>query len=280
MSAMLDLRREAEKQPLCIPGLDAVPEDERAAALSNWRERMLSEHVSARVFAALVPKLLGAGVAHRHLLAVSAMIGQELDHALLCARVVTALGGEARVPLPAALAAMPVHEDASPLEGVLRDVISISCCSETVAVSLVSTEREQTGTPALKEVLERILADEIKHARFGWKLLEEVGPTLDSTLRKRLGAYLVAAFEHQIAFHSPFLRMPSATDRAVGIGAPDGPSNWQVFVDTITGVTVPGLERYGLAAGRAWEAAVSGRGGRAKRGIDLLRDQGMQGVMA
>src|SRR5262249_17515523 len=152
-----------------------------------------------------------AGAAHRHVVAASAMIRQELDHALLCARVVDALGGEPRAALPEALPEVPTHADASPIEALLRDLISISCCSQTVAVALLATEREQAGTPALRGVLDRILADEVKHARFGWKLLEEIGPSLDDRQKRRLGAYLVAVFEHQLAFHAPFLRMPSAT---------------------------------------------------------------------
>jgi hypothetical protein len=121
----------------------------------------------------------------------------------------------------------------------------------------VATEREQAGTASLRGVLGKILADEVKHARFGWRLLDEVGPTLDARTKGRLSAYLVAAFEHQIAFHAPFLQLPSASDRAVSLGAPDGPSNWQVFVDTITQVTIPGLARHGLDAERAWSRATS-----------------------
>jgi hypothetical protein len=43
----------------------------------------------------------------------------------------------------------------------------------------------------------------------------------------------------------------------VSIGAPDGPSNWQVFRSTIETVTVPGLERHGFAARKAWRAALA-----------------------
>jgi hypothetical protein len=252
----LDLHREVRKNPLVIDGLDAIPDDERAMALSHWRMRMASEYASARVFAGLVPQLMRAGVAHGHIARVSAMVGQELDHGLLCARVVSALGGDPEHAYPE-LTDIPAHEDASPVEAVLRNVISVGCCSETVAVALVSTEREQATAPALQEVLEKILSDEAKHSRFGWRLVGELGPGLDAKMRERLTAYLVAVFEHQIAFHGAFLRWPSQPDRAVAIGAADGPLNWSIFVDTINEVIVPGLERHGLGARRAWEAATA-----------------------
>ena len=74
-------------------------------------------------------------------------------------------------------------------------------------------------------MLGKILADEVRHARFGWRLVDEVGPALDARTKRRLSAYLVVAFEHQIAFHAPFLQLPAASDRAVSLGAPGGPSN-------------------------------------------------------
>jgi hypothetical protein len=256
VSPVLDLRREVRSAPpLILAGLDGLAAEDRAAALANWRDRMVSEHASARVFAQLLPQLMRAGVWRRHLAAVAAMVTQELDHAVLCARVVTALGGEAAAQLPDALPDVPSHADAEPIEAALRNVLSISCCSETVAVALVAAEREHAGNDALRALLEQILADEVKHARFGWKLLNELGPALGAQTKARLGAYLVVAFEHQIAFHAPFLNMGRASDRGLAIGAPDGPGNWSTFVDTMERVVVPGLDAHGLRAGAAWRSA-------------------------
>jgi hypothetical protein len=53
---------------------------------------------------------------------------------------------------------IPAHEDAEPLEALLRNVISVSCASETVAVTLVATEREPAGSPAIRHLLDQIAA--------------------------------------------------------------------------------------------------------------------------
>lgn len=253
----LDLRDEAARAPLDLGNLDDLTAADRAAALANWRDRMVSEHASARVFAGFFDKLLRAGLPRRTLDHARSAIDEELAHAVLCARVVSALGGEPRAPLPQPLPSLAQHEDASAIEAVLRDAISIGACSETVAVALVGAEREQAGPPALRRVLDQILADEIGHARLGWKLLDDLLPDQDARTRRRLSAYLVATFEHQLAFHAPFLDLPAATDRAVSIGAPDGPSNWRVFVSTMATVTLPGLEQRGLAARVAWDIALT-----------------------
>jgi hypothetical protein len=251
---ILDLRREAARAPLGWIDAARVDEADVAAARTNWRERMVSEHASARVFAALVAPMMRAGFPAAEVRRVAAMAQQELDHGLLCARVLAALGAPPVAELPR-LDDVPSHDDASPLEAVLRNVISIGCCSETVAVALVATEREQAGTPELRGVLDAILRDEIKHSRFGWRLLGRVAADLPTATRDALGEYLVDVFEHQIAFHSPFLAMPCASDAGVAIGAPDGQSNWIVFLETMTTIVVPGLERCGLPTRDAWREA-------------------------
>ncbi|MEJ7734358.1 MAG: hypothetical protein WKG00_34825 [Polyangiaceae bacterium] len=75
----------------------------------------------------------------------------------------------------------------------------------------------------------------------------------------RGSAYLVVAFAHQLDFHAPFLELPPASELAASYGAPCGPSNWRCFVDTMLEVTIPGLERHGLAAHDAWLEALQQR---------------------
>jgi hypothetical protein len=249
----LDLRREAARDPLPRLDLHDVAPDDLTAARTNWRERMASEHASARVFGALVGQMMRAGLPAAEIHRVAAMAQQELAHGVLCARVVDALGETpvARLPL---LEDVPDHADATPLEAVLRNVISIGCCSETVAVALVGTECELAGPPPIRRVLDRILADEVKHSRFGWRIVGRLAPDLSPAVREGLDAYLVDVFEHQIRFHRSFLEMPCAAEAGVAVGAPHGRSNWLVFVRTMTEVVVPGLERFGFAAERAWRA--------------------------
>lgn len=251
-NGVLDLRKEAKKNPLVLPALN-IDEEERAAALENWTARMVSEHASARVFSSLVSQMMRAGLPHRTIVNCSRMVEQELNHGMLCARVVGALGGDARAPMPRILPSVPTHDAASPIAGVLRNIVSISCCSETVAVSLVATERERAGTDELRGILETILSDEVKHSRMGWKLLGELLPTLSAEDRAAIDAYLPYCFEHQVDFHAPFLQMKEQSDAAVGVGAADGPSNWACFVETLTTVIVPGLDRLGLGASEAWQ---------------------------
>ncbi|TNF30526.1 MAG: ferritin-like domain-containing protein [Deltaproteobacteria bacterium] len=243
-----------------LPDTSALGASDREAAIGTWLGRMVNEHISARVFAALVPQLMAAGVEHDDLARVAGMIGEELSHGVMCGAVVEALGGEAFAPLPA-LDAVPTHADAGPVEAALRNLLSICCLSETVAVALITAEAERTPVPELAEVLRVILADEVGHARFGWRLLGPLLERLDAESpegRERLGGYLIGAFrhlrEHELAHLPP---RPAPSPEAERYGVCDGNEARALFFDTVETVIVPGLAAHGLPARVAWERSLA-----------------------
>lgn len=253
----LDLTEEARAIDLKLgESLDLSPTD-RQAAIDTWRARMRNEHVSARVFAALLGQMMAAGSPAGEQARVAKMISEELEHGRLCAAVVWALGGEP-VMETGELEEVPRHEEVAAVEGLLRNVLSISCLSETVAVALIGAEREQAGPAPLQEILKQILADEVQHARFGWRLLEAHAPGLDAATRERLGDYLVEAFAHLRAHELRYLP-PSASpsEEAERYGVCDGRDARALFFQTVLEVIVPRLEAHGLPARRAWQASLA-----------------------
>jgi hypothetical protein len=169
--------------------------------------------------------------------------------------MVHALGGEAVAELPA-LPDVPEHADAGPLEGLLRNIISVSCLSETVAVALIRAEEQEVAPPEMVDTLRRILADEVRHARFGWKVVRALCPTLPDEVRERLDEYLVTALhhlrEHELR-HLPTSPLPSAEAEAYGVC--DGRDARSLFLECVESVILPGLEQAGLRAREAWEAS-------------------------
>jgi len=253
---VLDLRTRAG-QPRC--SLQAVREtlthEELHLAIETWRGRMLNEHVSARVFRQLLTQMKAVGVSDIRQQSVTRMMEDELRHGRQCADIVDALGGHAIAHI-GELPDVPTHDDAGALEGLLRNIISISCLSETVAVALITAERLHAQHPLLEETLRTILADEVQHARFGWALLDELGDELTPALRIRLGDYLAPAFAglrtYELA-NLPSKPAPSRAGEAVGLC--DGPSARSIFRTTVQDVIIPGLEAHGLPATRAWTAS-------------------------
>jgi hypothetical protein len=254
---LLDLTEEARALALDLPESMALADHERAAVIATWRGRMKNEHVSARVFAALIGQMMAAGTPAKEQALVARMISEELEHGRLCAAVVHALGGEP-IMETGELVGVPTHDDVAPVEGLLRNILSISCLSETVAVALIDAEREQAGPPELQEILTRILADEVQHARFGWRVLEAHAPTLTDAERERLSDYLIDAF-HALRAHELHYLPPTAAPSALAesYGVCDGRDARALFFDTVSTVIIPRLEEFGFSARAAWQASLA-----------------------
>ena len=248
----LDLRRAPVTVQLLPPDLELTPAD-RDHAVHEWRGRMVSEHASARVFAALIDPMMRAGIAADRQAEVAAMVGEELRHARLCASVVRALGADPVAPMPP-LPPVPSHDDVSPREGLLRNILSIACLEETVAVALLEAGRARVAHEPLRGVIQVILADEIGHARFGWRLLAEEVPDLSRAARLRLEDYLAVAMQHLFARFARAHAGPS-TDGAVAVGAGAGRADHELFLRTVDEAIIPGLERVGLDVSRALESS-------------------------
>ena len=252
---ILDLTEAATQRRPDLAGLPTLTAGEVAMAARTWRGRMVNEHISAQVFAGLVPQLMRAAAPSALQARVPAMIADELRHAEQCAGVVLALGHAPVAPLPE-IVPLPAHADAPPVEALLRNVLSVCCLSETIAVSIIRAEQaELEGTP-FGGILKEILADEINHARFGWGLLGQVAGDLDGPTRERLSEYLVDALAHQIEHEVPRLPVNLGLRAEIAqAGVCDGGLARELFFTTVEAVIVPQLDAAGLRATDAWAAA-------------------------
>lgn len=245
----LDLRDPARA---LSPKIDDLPHL-REAAIGTWTGRMINEYSSARVFEGLAKQFAAAGV-DDVVEEVRGFASEERRHGVLCGAVVEALGGQARAEIPEG-EEYPAHEDAqTPLEAALRNMLSICCLSETVAVSLIGAERIEMPDGELRELLTKIYADEVGHSRFGWRTLARLAPALDDGTKDRLGDYLEVAFDHLVEHelkHLPVASQPPPD--GVTYGLCSGSDARVLFFATVEEVIVPGLEAHGIPARRAWD---------------------------
>lgn len=252
---VIDMRADAPQ--LQIDDLPVLSDEDRVAAQTTWRGRMVNEYVSSRVFGVLVGQLIAAGVRPTRVAEAATAVADELRHARSCASVLRALGGEPVADLPT-LPEVPAHPDAGPLETALRNLLSVCCLSETVAVSLISAEFFELEGSTIGDVLKGILADEVRHSRLGWNLVAELMPQVDSAMRTRLNDYLRVALthlrDHELS-HLPPLRSPSSAAEQVGVC--DGLAARALFQDTVRDVILPALRERGLSGDAAWKALTS-----------------------
>lgn len=246
---VLDLVTEARRLK---PAVAEIPPALRAAAQRTWLGRMRNEHGSAPVFEGLAQQLRRAGCDEALAGECERFAGEERRHGALCGAVVEAFGGDARTPANPERA-FPDHADVSPIEGVVRNVMSVCCLAETVAVAIISAEREEMPAGELRQVLSEILADEVGHARFGWRFLAEVLPSLDAAARARVGAYLRVAFSslehHELEGLPANARFPEG---AAAFGLCNGGDARELFYATVTDVIIPRLAAHGIDAAEAW----------------------------
>ena len=249
----LDLREQARQRRPIVPELPAL----QVAAVATWRGRMINEYQSAEVFGALAQQAQRCGLSTAVVEQLSEFEAEERKHGVLCGGVVEALGGEARAEV-ATPRRLPDHADVPALEGFLRNVLSVSCLSETVAVALIGAERLEMPESPLRELLSEIWADEVGHARFGWRVAQELLPQLDSAARERLSRYLCVALRqlelHELA-HLPLESTPPP--EGVALGLCSGADARTLFYETVASAILPPLESLGLGAHEAWSARKS-----------------------
>ena len=102
-----------------------------------------------------------------------------------------------------------------------------------------------------------ILSDEIGHARFGWRMLDDLKPRLDEGLRERLGDYLPVAFLHLLRHELAHLPIHgfARSDTEKGHGVCDGKDARALFFECVEDIIVPELEARGLPGQLAWRCA-------------------------
>lgn len=242
----LDLRAEARaRQPAMAPAGALTP-----AVIATWRGRMINEHRSSHVFAGVAAQLAALGRA-AEAAECEGFAAEERKHGALCGAVVEAAGGEAKAEVPAP-AIVPAHPDTTPRAAVVRNLISICAMSETVAVALIGAERMEMPDGPLRTLLDEIWADEIGHARFGWRYLADEVAALDDDERAAVARYLPLAFGHLEAYELAHIPLASWPAEAVAYGLCDGGDARTLFFETVTEVIIPRLEALGLPAARAW----------------------------
>jgi len=247
LTTTLDLRQQARDR--LVPGL--APGVLTASVIATWRGRMINEYGSSYVFDGLAAQLEALDQ-FEEANEARTFAAEEREHGALCGAVAESVGGVAFAEVEPTRD-IPTHADTTRRAAIVRNVISICCVAETIAVALIGAERLEMPEGPLRELLSRIWSDEVGHARFGWRYLARVLPTLEPHEVDAVSRYLAVAFAaveaHELA-HIPITN-PWAAEAAT-YGLCDGNDARTLVYETFTEVIVPQLEALGLPAQHAW----------------------------
>jgi hypothetical protein len=227
------------------------------AARACWALRMAAEHRSTVVFSQLATQLFEANATLDAKLVMLRMAQDEVRHTETCGHVLIALGAPPLCDFDRNVRPLARHAGCTPEERALRNVVYTTCMSEMVAVARLVDEIEGTTDPFLRDAARRLLADEVLHGQFGFFYLEAWRPWLEAhrAVLRSLERYLRHAFaviERALApaVAPTSLHRPTDDERALGL--PDVARGREVFYSAMEEAIVPGLERFGIDAGKAW----------------------------
>lgn len=229
-------------------------------AIINWKQRMVHEHRSAQTFANLLPGLVAAEAPLDFKTVALRSSMDELRHAALCGQVVELLGGDPKVVVDLAPEAPTIHAEVTPIEQALRNLLFVGCISETIAVGLLTEERDLTTEPFVRRALTQLLSDETLHARIGWAYLREVWPTLDDDQRARTRDYAGRALGYYeqciVASTMPGVFDDDVLEDARRLGFSEPTNAKHLAYTAIEAVVVPELEAVGIDVRDYWTERV------------------------
>jgi hypothetical protein len=185
-------------------GFEQLREDPELAA--HWAEIAALEHASVASFARFGAQLLALGAPPQLVRASKRAALDEIEHARLAYGLASAYGGTAIGPGQLELHGLSTS---ATWREVVAGLIEEACVGETLGVAEAMAAAESAREPAVRSVLERIAADELRHAQLAWRSLGWVLREADDADRAWAEALLertivaVAAANHSSGMHRP-----------------------------------------------------------------------------
>jgi hypothetical protein len=180
------LRRFAHElvpEALAAPRLAAYSHEDIEAARLAWAGRIYDEYRSVAIFSELLQLLADVEAPFAALCAVHRLIGDELRHTELTARVVEWLGGTADLVIDLADSGLPPRSETKACRAV-RIVAREIVAAEEESVLVLAAYRDAASDPAIRAVFSALLADEVRHAGAGRAVLAELSRVLAAETRE------------------------------------------------------------------------------------------------
>lgn len=176
--------------PLFVASLDGAT---RSAIAHQWRENGRTEHASVAAFARLTLDLMALGAPPELVTAANQDSLEEIRHAELCFGLARAIDGCAEGPAPfseAARARTLPRSRPLALAALAVDSLVDGALHEGVSARIIAKLGRRAQDHVVRAILKQIAADEGRHARHGWDVVQwcllEGGETVAAALRGAL----------------------------------------------------------------------------------------------
>lgn len=160
------------------------PSDVCDALAAAWLRDALLEHSSVAAFARLSLELLALGAPPALIEDAQRASLDEIEHARLCFGLAARYSREPVGPGPLSIDGALV---APSLSELAARAVEEGCVGETLGALIAAEQARVARDPVIKAALERIAADEARHAELSWRLvrwaLERGGQAIRETVR-------------------------------------------------------------------------------------------------
>jgi hypothetical protein len=161
--------RRKDWQAALAPSLAGLDARERRRLAQAWLRDALEEHASVASFARLALQLVALGAPPALLRATQRATLDEIAHAELCFGLAGAYAKRAIGP-------GALHTDNALHEPADRCTVAVAavregCVAETIGAMVATAAAARCVDPVVRAVLERIAADETRHAGLAWRYL-------------------------------------------------------------------------------------------------------------
>jgi hypothetical protein len=224
--------------------------DKRRVAVV-WQKREKTEREAASLFAHLAVMLNNLNLPPALVQLAARASKEEASHALDCRRIIraTGIGLEELSPEPIPFLGPP---ELSLADRALYTSVAMGCITETLSAALLLEMNHSTTDPLIREIVHKILTDEIGHSRLGWEHLRIAGNKSNVSW---LGNYLPAMLDEVLTEETPHPSINASVEDLSGFGILSRSKVQTIFRDTIDSVLIPGFEIYGIQVGPAQEWA-------------------------
>lgn len=176
----IDGRRPADLHLEAISGSDPVG--------VYFAQAMQAEAASIESFHILEDELRHHGAGRELIQAAQRAARDEIRHTKMTRALAERFGATATAPTVVRHAVRPLFE-------IAKENLVEGCVRETFSALLATWQAEQAEDPAIRGAMQRIAADELRHAELAWAVAAWVNPRLSAAEHAALDVLLVQAVD-------------------------------------------------------------------------------------
>jgi hypothetical protein len=142
-----------------------------SVVLGTWSDRVQAEYATGAAASQLALWLMQIGAAPELIVGALRVVEEEIDHAARSFEVCKLAGLATPRPIARESLGLPRDPDAPLEHDIVRGCLRVFCLGETYAVAILREMRTVCSFAPARDVVDRLLADEVNHKHFGFEVL-------------------------------------------------------------------------------------------------------------